>query len=230
MLDRETPKDMYRRLKALCVTMVDLGATYVDDKWIKRKFVQALLPYEEIKLNSIKERSDYRTMTSNDVLGEIIAMTIAKKNVNDALAHSQGVRKVNLTLKAKEVVQDEEEEVEWCPEETKYDYHEHMALAAKAFWGKNFKSRDNLRSYPGGQRPNGPGARSCYNCGDKGTLLRNALMRREREMVAISSTRISPSHLPTRTLATRTSPTRRFQQECWWFKRSTCPWKKKRRK
>jgi hypothetical protein len=166
MLDKETPEDMYRRLKALCVTMVDLGATYVDDQWIKRKFVQALLPYEEVKLNSIKGREGYRTMTSNGVLSEIIAMTIAKKNADDALSRSQGVHKVNLALKAKVVEQEEEEDVEWCPEETKYDYHEHMDLAAKAFWGKNFKSRDNIRSYPSGQRPNGPRARTCYNCGD----------------------------------------------------------------
>jgi hypothetical protein len=109
-------------------------------------------------------------MSSNDVLSEIIAMTIAKKNVDDALARAQRVRKVNLALKAKVVEQEEEEDVEWCPKETKYDYHEHMALATKAFWGKkgkNFKSRDNSKSHPSGQRPNGPRARSCYNCGDK---------------------------------------------------------------
>jgi hypothetical protein len=65
---------------------------------------------------------------------------------------------------------EEEEEVEWCPEETKYDYHEHMALAAKAFWGnkgKFNKSRDNSRNASSGQRPNGPRARTCYSCGDK---------------------------------------------------------------
>jgi hypothetical protein len=170
MVDGETPKEMYRRLKALCVAMVDLGATYVDDKWIKRKFVQALLPYEEIKLNSIKGRVDYRTMSSNDVLSEIIAMTIAKKNADDARARSHGVRKVNLALKAKVEEEEEEEDLEWCPEDTKFDYHEHMAIAAKAFWGrkgKSFKSRENSRSYLSDQISNGPRTRSCYNCGDK---------------------------------------------------------------
>jgi hypothetical protein len=45
-----------------------------------------------------------------------------------------------------------------------------MALAAKAFWGKkgkNFKSRDNTRGYPSGQKLKNTRARSCYNCGYK---------------------------------------------------------------
>ena len=64
MLDDETPKDMYRCLKTLCVSMYDLGATYVDDKFTKRNFVQALLPFEEDKFNSIKGRTNYHLMSS----------------------------------------------------------------------------------------------------------------------------------------------------------------------
>jgi hypothetical protein len=63
-------------------------------------------------------------------------------------------------LKAKvEVVEHDEErredDDEWCPEETKYDYHEYMALPAKSFWGnkgKNLNSWDNSRSNSSGQR------------------------------------------------------------------------------
>jgi hypothetical protein len=29
-----------------------------------------------------------------------------------------------------------EEDHEWCPEDTKYDYHRHMAHAVRSFWGK----------------------------------------------------------------------------------------------
>ncbi|KAK1683184.1 hypothetical protein QYE76_044032 [Lolium multiflorum] len=38
MIEGETPEEMYRRLIALAVQMQDLGATFVDDHWIKRKF------------------------------------------------------------------------------------------------------------------------------------------------------------------------------------------------
>ncbi|KAK1619426.1 hypothetical protein QYE76_024943 [Lolium multiflorum] len=49
MIEGESPEDMYRRLIALAVQMQDLGATFVDDHWIKRKIYNALLPYEEVK-------------------------------------------------------------------------------------------------------------------------------------------------------------------------------------
>lgn len=64
MHDDESIEDMYRRLKALCVSMYDLGAYYVDDAWVKRKFIQALLPFEETKLNSIEGRGNFLEMTS----------------------------------------------------------------------------------------------------------------------------------------------------------------------
>ncbi|KAK1603473.1 hypothetical protein QYE76_016690 [Lolium multiflorum] len=41
MIEGETPEEMYRRLIALAVQMQDLGATFVDDHWIKRKFYNA---------------------------------------------------------------------------------------------------------------------------------------------------------------------------------------------
>ena len=44
MIEGETPEEMYRRLIALAVQMQDLGATFVDDHWIKRKFYNNLLP------------------------------------------------------------------------------------------------------------------------------------------------------------------------------------------
>jgi hypothetical protein len=140
MLDEETPEEMYHRIKGLSVAMMDLGATHTDDMWVKRKFVLALLPIDVVKCNTIKGRSDYRQMSSNAVLSEVVAMTSSKKISDDARACAQGVRKVNLALKAKVVEHQEEEEeddgYERSPEETKYAYHEHMALASRGFWGK----------------------------------------------------------------------------------------------
>ena len=50
MLEEENAEDLYRRLTALGVRMRDLGASYADDKWVKRKFVNALLPYDEQRI------------------------------------------------------------------------------------------------------------------------------------------------------------------------------------
>ena len=60
-------------------------------------------------------------------------------------------------------VGDEDDEEDACSiEDTKFDYHDHMALAAKAFQknkGNNFKHHYNPR--PTRQR-----TRTCYNCGN----------------------------------------------------------------
>jgi hypothetical protein len=52
-------------------------------------------------MNSIKHSANYQTISSNDVLNEIIAMKISKNNAEDALAHARGLREPNLALKAK---------------------------------------------------------------------------------------------------------------------------------
>ena len=103
-------------------------------------------------------------MFSNAVLSEVVAMTSSKKIADDARARAQGVRKVNLFLKAKVVEHQEEEEeddgYERSSEETNYAYHEHMTLASRGFWKKpGFKSTS--RSNPRGAR-----SRNCFNCND----------------------------------------------------------------
>ena len=51
------------------------------------------------------------------------------------MLHSQRAKKPNLALKAKVIVEEEEEDEdeESNPEDTKYAYHEHIALASRQF-------------------------------------------------------------------------------------------------
>ena len=65
-------------------------------------------------------------------------MCILDKTADNAVLRSQRAKKPNLALKAKASVEEEEEEEEEesNPEDTKYDYHEHMALASRQFWSK----------------------------------------------------------------------------------------------
>jgi hypothetical protein len=98
-------------------------------------------------------------MTSNEVLSEIVAMDISKKNADELVARAHNARKPNLALKAKaqEESESDEESVEWGPEDLKFHYHEYMALAAKNFCNSNktrglrprgFSPRDNSRYHP----------------------------------------------------------------------------------
>jgi hypothetical protein len=101
MLDGETLEELHRHLSALQVKLIDLGSTQCDGKWMKRKFLQALLPFMKDTMNSIKGGANYQKMTAHDILQEIVAKKISEKNVDDALARARGVHAPNLALKAK---------------------------------------------------------------------------------------------------------------------------------
>jgi hypothetical protein len=174
MIAGQTPEDMHRRLTALSVALTDHRFKDIDDNWIKRKFISVIMPREQIHAEIICSRADFASMSSDDVLSEFISLTILKKNAKATLACALAIKGgdgPNLALKAK-VEEDSKSKVEvemidWAPEDVKYAYHEHMAIATKAFWtgrNKNFKSRYNSRGAP---RQSGPKVRNCYNCGDK---------------------------------------------------------------
>ena len=92
-------------------------------------------------------------MTSNQVLDEFVAMEILDSTAELKLSRQRVTKTPSLALKAKEVQVDEEEDEEDVgPEDTKYAYNEHMALASRQFWGnkKNFKS-NTISFKPKGQ-------------------------------------------------------------------------------
>ena len=97
-----------------------LGATYVDDAWIKRKYVSVLMPFEPTDLKSLQGRHNYHLMSSNEVMQEMAAFKVAIKNAEDARARAIGMHKgTSLALKAKVV---EHEEGQACEEDiTKWD-------------------------------------------------------------------------------------------------------------
>ncbi|KAK1684362.1 hypothetical protein QYE76_045210 [Lolium multiflorum] len=157
--------------------MQDLGATFVDDHWIKRKFYNALLPYEEVKLTAIRQNASFRAMTSDEVLREVIALDISKKNAEDLVARALNTRKPNFALKMKEygASESDEDPIEWGPDDLKVNYNEHMALTAKSFWSGNktrssrprrYSSHDSTKFSFKSPREEQKGS-SCYNCGNK---------------------------------------------------------------
>ncbi|KAK1594293.1 hypothetical protein QYE76_027254 [Lolium multiflorum] len=57
MIEGESSEEMYRRLIALAMQMQDLGATFVDDLWIEKKFYNALLPWSGNKKRNSRSRN-----------------------------------------------------------------------------------------------------------------------------------------------------------------------------
>ena len=77
-------------------------------------------------------------------------------------------------MKAHVVEHEEEEGSEevkavWCPEGVKYDYNDHMALAARTFWRDPVKAKAQFdqSNNSSGKKDNGPRMRTCYNCQDR---------------------------------------------------------------
>ena len=105
--DDETHEEMYQRLKALATAFRDLGAKHVDDTYIKRKYVNALMPFEEADLKSLQGKHNYDTLTSNEVMQEMQSYKVQAQIARDSRARALGMaRSSSLALKAKVVEQD----------------------------------------------------------------------------------------------------------------------------
>ena len=101
MKEDEEPRELYRRLTTLTVSLRDHGSKDTDDNWIKRKFLKAMMPYHKAMSSVIRQRPDFHTLSSSEVLDEFVAMRILDKTTYNAVLRSQRAKKPNLALKAK---------------------------------------------------------------------------------------------------------------------------------
>ena len=101
------------------------------------------MPYHKAMSSVIHQRPDFHTLSSSEVLDKFVAMSILDKSADNAVLRSQRAKNPNLALKAKVRVEeeDEEEEEESNPEDTKYAYHEHMALASSNFGARKTRGQ-----------------------------------------------------------------------------------------
>ena len=91
MLDGESHEDMYRRLKVIATDFKSVGADHVDDAWIKRKYVNSLMPFEPTDLKRIKGRQNYHLMSSTEVMQEMCSFQVATKLANDSRNRAIGM-------------------------------------------------------------------------------------------------------------------------------------------
>src|ERR1043165_4438253 len=159
----ESTEHVHQRLVALANDMKDHGSKDTDDDWVKRKFISAMLLYKEHLTQLIRQIPDFCDLTSNQVLDEFVAMEILDATAKTKITRHGGPKMQSLALRAKEVQFEEDvDEEDVGPEDTKYAYNEHMALASRQFWSnkKNFKS--NSSSF----KPKGQRIRTCFNFGN----------------------------------------------------------------
>ena len=141
--DDEDPRELYRRLTTLAVSLRDHGSKDTDDSWIKRKFLKAIMPFNKSMSSMIHQRPDFHTLSSSDVLDEFIAMNILNKTADNALARVQRSKKdsPNLALKAKAIPDEEEES---CPERHQICIPRAHGSCVKAILGQQEKLKAKL--------------------------------------------------------------------------------------
>src|SRR4051812_47585624 len=101
--------------------MTDHGSKDTDDEWIKRKFITAMILYKKHITKVIRQKPDFRYLTSNQVLDEIVAMEILDSMTKTKLSCQSGTKMSSLALKAKEVqIEEYDDEEDVGPEDTKY--------------------------------------------------------------------------------------------------------------
>ena len=85
MNEDEEPREHYRGLTTLAVSLRNHGSKDTDDNWIKRKFLKAMMPYHKAMSSVIRQRPDFHTLSSSEVLDEFVAMRILDKTADNAV-------------------------------------------------------------------------------------------------------------------------------------------------
>ena len=132
MKEDEEPRELYRRVTKLAVSPRDHGSKDTDDNWIKHKFLKAMMPYRKAMSSVIRQRPDFHTLISSEVLDEFVAMNILDKTADNAVLRSQQAKKPNLALKAKLTVENGAPHCRWsCPKCSWPQTHPTLRLRSK---------------------------------------------------------------------------------------------------
>ncbi|KAK1682994.1 hypothetical protein QYE76_043842 [Lolium multiflorum] len=171
-LPDEDHEDMYARLVTVADAFRIVGATHINDSWIKDKYIDCMMSFEPIDVKTLVGRECYSSLTSQQAVHEMQALKVLEQNSHDSRNRAIG-NNLALTVNSVEEVQPQEQyRAYWSmtyPEDLKCHYHDHMAFHAKSFWVDPSKSKeDNIkRNNKSGFTSFGPKTRSCYNCDDK---------------------------------------------------------------
>ncbi|KAK1679732.1 hypothetical protein QYE76_040580, partial [Lolium multiflorum] len=175
-LPDEDHEDMYGRLLTVADAFRLVGATHINDSWIKEKYIECMMPFVPIDVKTLVGRECYSSLTSQQVVHELQALKVLEETSHDSRNRAIGMAKgSNLALvvnSVEEVVPQESYRASWSmtyPEDLQCHYHDHMAFHAKSFWVDPSKAKeDNIkRNNKNGFTSFGPKTRSCYNCDDK---------------------------------------------------------------
>ncbi|KAK1667730.1 hypothetical protein QYE76_055889 [Lolium multiflorum] len=190
-----TPKDRahIRSLKTAKEAWDKLDKLFLGNESIQSSRFDEVnnMAYKFVMIEGESPEEMYRHLIALAVQMQDLGETF---NAEDLVARAHNTRKPNLALKMREhdASENDEDPMEWSPDDLKTNYHEHMALAAKNFWdGKNtrgsrprgssrYSPRDSPRSFSKSPREGQKGI-TCYNCGGKSHFIADCIYERREE-------------------------------------------------
>ncbi|KAK1551491.1 hypothetical protein QYE76_017290 [Lolium multiflorum] len=85
-LPDEDHEDMYARLITVADAFRIVGATHINDSWIKDKYIDCMMPFEPIDVKTLVGRECYSSLTSQQAVHEMQALKVLEQNSHDTLA------------------------------------------------------------------------------------------------------------------------------------------------
>ncbi|KAK1692301.1 hypothetical protein QYE76_008998 [Lolium multiflorum] len=119
-LPDEDHEDMYGRLLTVAGAFRNVGATHIDDSWIKEKYIDGMMPFEPIDVKTLVGRECYPSLTSQQAVHEMQALKVLEQNSHDSRNRALGMSKgSNLALvvnSVEEVIPQESYRASWSME------------------------------------------------------------------------------------------------------------------
>ncbi|KAK1632003.1 hypothetical protein QYE76_006318 [Lolium multiflorum] len=84
-LPDEDHQDMYSRLLIVADSFRLIGATHINDSWIKEKYIECMMPYVPIDVKTLVGRECYSSLSSQDAVHEMQALKVLEQNSHDSL-------------------------------------------------------------------------------------------------------------------------------------------------
>src|SRR3954468_12900316 len=98
----ETGEHVYRRDKSIMLELGNFGCTWVDDNFIKDKFMCAMILTDDTMVTMIHQRPDFDQLTPNQIVSSFTTNSLLKAKYKKTLDLVHGINSSNnLALKAK---------------------------------------------------------------------------------------------------------------------------------
>ncbi|XP_037441107.1 uncharacterized protein LOC119309158 [Triticum dicoccoides] len=182
----ESPSDMYTRLNNLANEMKGLGCKEMTDSYLVEKMLFAMTPRNPTMVFLIHQKHNFELLTPQEVLATFLLYGGEQKEPKVTRGHAlpRSSKKVNTTLKAKQVQveesSDDENDHDQDQEQIQQGMQE-LALFMKKYKGFLRKKGCETRSNFSDKFKMRKSKRYCYQCGDSNHFIADCPKKEDKK-------------------------------------------------